>query len=521
MISERDFREELSVLVTLYVVGMANNEQFERLEYLLATSQEARSYYLDSLNLHAGLAWRGRQQRRAFEAEQEAWISFLTEESLPVTPPPAPPATYTFVEEPSVCDTGDRAMARWWLAARVMTVAFSVALVVGLLQSYFYPAPASRDLAATSPATVGVLTNLVDCQWPSEHQRLGLFDRVAVGQTCHLEAGLLEITYDTGFQVILQGPVRYEITTGKSGFLSAGKLTGKAPTERARGFVVDLPGARITDLGTEFGAEVASNGTVNTVVFSGKVELAPTTPGGGVGRGQVLHQGEAAQVASYSPTAKGTGRAPICEVQMVKVNHADHFARVMRPVPAQVLIAPDQLNGSFEEPVLGPDDCDAKASNPAERMYVKTQNAVPRFWNRTYAMRTEGSTLRGVTGQQCVMLQGASSLLSTRFDGQAAHPPMRTYEPHTIYVLTADIGGNMPGVQAWVALDDGVRSVNQTVSVSEPNALAPMPAVTINTDKQPEFVGKPISVIFMNKGGTRSSQVFVDNVVLRAISPKS
>lgn len=56
MISKSDFREELSVLVTLYVAGMANDEQFERLEHLLATSQEARSYYLDSLNLHAGLA---------------------------------------------------------------------------------------------------------------------------------------------------------------------------------------------------------------------------------------------------------------------------------------------------------------------------------------------------------------------------------------------------------------------------------------------------------------------------------
>jgi hypothetical protein len=515
VISKSDFREELSVLVTLYVAGMANDEQFERLEHLLATSQEARSYYLDSLNLHAGLAWRGRRQQEALEAEQEAWLSFLTEESArtspPPPPPPPPPLTYTFVEEPSIYDAGDQAMARWRLATRVMTVAFSIALVAGLLQSYFYPAPAGRDPTAASPATVGAVTNLVDCQWPSERQKLGLFDRVAVGQTCHLEAGLLEITYDTGFQVILQGRVSYEITTGKSGFLSAGKLSGKASTERARGFVVDMPGARITDLGTEFGAEVASDGTVETVVFSGKIELAPTTPGGGVGRGQVLHQGEAAQVASSSPTR---------EVRMVKVNPADRFTRAMRPVPAQVLIGPDQLNGSFEEPVLGPDDSDTEASNPAEQTFVKTQNAVPRFWNRTYAMRTKGNTLRGVTGQQCVMLQGASSLLSTQFDGRGTHPPKLAYEPHTIYVLTADIGGNMPGVQAWVALDDGVRSVNQTVSVSEPNVLAPMPAVIINTDKQPEFVGKPISVIFMNKGGTRLSQLFVDNVVLRAISPK-
>lgn len=511
MIRESDFSEELSVLVTLYVTGMASHEQFERLEHLLATSQEARSYYLDSLNLHAGLAWRGRQQQETVEAEQDAWVSFLTEEAVPVKPPSTPPSTYTFLEEPSVDDPGDRAMARWWLMVRVMTAAFSVAMLVSLLQDFFYPAPQAKVL-------VGDVTNVTDCQWSQGTTRLGLFERVAVGQRIQLAAGLLELTYATGFVVILQGPVDYEVTSHHEGYLSIGKLTGRATTERAQGFVVNMPGARITDLGTEFGAEVGSDGAVKTVVFSGKIELAPTTPHGDVGRGQVLHQGEAAQVAGSSPNVQGADRAPLRDVQVVEVSNADRFARVMRPVPSQVLIAPDLFNGSFEEPTLGPDFSDAEASDPATRLYVKTRNAVPRFWNRTYAMRTKGDALRGVTGEQCVMLQGASSFLSTRFDGQQMHPPARTYEPHTIYVLTAEIGGNMPGIQAWIALDDGVHSVSQTVSVPESNTMTPMPIVTINTDKQPEFVGKRISVIFMNKAGPPSSQLYVDNVMLRAIS---
>ena len=37
----------------------------------------------------------------------------------------------------------------------------------------------------------------------------------------------MEITYDTGAKVILQGPVTYEVESPNGGYLSVGKLTGK------------------------------------------------------------------------------------------------------------------------------------------------------------------------------------------------------------------------------------------------------------------------------------------------------
>ena len=37
----------------------------------------------------------------------------------------------------------------------------------------------------------------------------------------------MEITYDTGAKVILQGPVTYEVESAVGGFLSVGKLTAK------------------------------------------------------------------------------------------------------------------------------------------------------------------------------------------------------------------------------------------------------------------------------------------------------
>ena len=42
-----------------------------------------------------------------------------------------------------------------------------------------------------------------------------------------LASGLMEITYDTGAKVILQGPVTYEVESANGGFLSVGKLTAR------------------------------------------------------------------------------------------------------------------------------------------------------------------------------------------------------------------------------------------------------------------------------------------------------
>ena len=57
---------------------------------------------------------------------------------------------------------------------------------------------------------------------------------VSLGDKFALASGLMEITYDTGAKVILQGPVTYEVESN-GGYLSVGKLTGKLEKERGAG----------------------------------------------------------------------------------------------------------------------------------------------------------------------------------------------------------------------------------------------------------------------------------------------
>ena len=52
------------------------------------------------------------------------------------------------------------------------------------------------------------------------------FSCVPLGRKYELASGLMEITYDTGAKVILQGPVTYEVES-HGGYLSVGKLTGE------------------------------------------------------------------------------------------------------------------------------------------------------------------------------------------------------------------------------------------------------------------------------------------------------
>jgi hypothetical protein len=88
-----------------------------------------------------------------------------------------------------------------------------------------------------------------------------------------LASGLVEITYDTGAKVVLQGPVEYVVESPNGGFMSVGKLTGSATTDAARGLTIRTPTATIRDIGTEFGVDVNKDGRTSSYVFRGAIEV--------------------------------------------------------------------------------------------------------------------------------------------------------------------------------------------------------------------------------------------------------
>jgi hypothetical protein len=124
---------------------------------------------------------------------------------------------------------------------------------------------------ADKPEIVAQITAMKDCQWSTAIDPPTGMMRLEVGRQLRLEKGLAQITYANGAVVLLEGPVSFTVDSPKSGFVSQGKLTARADTEKARRFTIVTPDARFVDLGTEFGVMIDDKGRAAVAVFNGKV----------------------------------------------------------------------------------------------------------------------------------------------------------------------------------------------------------------------------------------------------------
>lgn len=129
-------------------------------------------------------------------------------------------------------------------------------------------------------------------------QNRDLFD----DDTIVLNSGLAVIEYDTGARVVIEGPAMYQVQGANGGDLRHGKLVARVETKNAQGFAVAIPGGRVIDLGTEFGVEVAADGTSQVAVLDGEVEVVGEPSAAGAKQRMRLAAGEAVSVDPTSGT---------------------------------------------------------------------------------------------------------------------------------------------------------------------------------------------------------------------------
>ncbi len=217
----------------------------------------------------------------------------------------------------------------------VFSYAAAVVIVgIGLLLGWAYqvstPRPDQRESVRLVPPPkstekrfepklvfVGRVTDMVECRWANPKRGMVHYARVPLGAKYALASGLMEISYDNGARVILQGPCTYQVNSPAGGYLWQGRLTarvgerGESRGEREKVaanqhsvvsiqqsafsnhhsafnnqqspsplsslpsplFTVRTPNARVADLGTEFGVEVDASGMSTAHVYEGKVEV--------------------------------------------------------------------------------------------------------------------------------------------------------------------------------------------------------------------------------------------------------
>ena len=86
-----------------------------------------------------------------------------------------------------------------------------------------------------------------------------------------LVEGNLEITFDSGAVIFLQGRSSLNLETEKRAFLNYGKMSARVP-EEAIGFIVNTPQGTVVDLGTEFAISVDKENAMEVHVIEGEVE---------------------------------------------------------------------------------------------------------------------------------------------------------------------------------------------------------------------------------------------------------
>src|SRR5262249_82385 len=189
-----------------------------------------------------------------------------------------------------------------------------------------------QDGAGRESATAW-LVNAQNCRW-SEEEPTG---DMQAGKILKLERGLVEIRFQCGARVVLEGPASLELLSGKSARLRDGKLTARVPGP-ATGFEILSPQGKVIDLGTEFGISVSDNGATDVYVFEGKVEAEPTDET--QARAVSVTQNQSARIAAgrvtLQPKEPGAG--------------AGRFVRAIVPPP---VVLPRTLRLMFDRPVEG------------------------------------------------------------------------------------------------------------------------------------------------------------------------
>ena len=231
---------ELHDLLDLLYEDRLSELDCQRLNELLASGKEQRNCYITYMDVHSYLAWNGVQptlnvgrEPMAGEDRREAMGHAGCSRATARRSVVPPTATTRYHPHPHLPLHHPPQHPR--LFPEGMPLAYLVATVVTglglLIASHVYVSRPEQVARTSVPAAVvepkaemvGRITGMVDCKWNGG-------SRVSLGQKYELASGLMEITYDTGAKVILQGPVTYSVETN-GGYLAVGKLTGKLEKE--------------------------------------------------------------------------------------------------------------------------------------------------------------------------------------------------------------------------------------------------------------------------------------------------
>ncbi|MEM7014529.1 MAG: LamG-like jellyroll fold domain-containing protein [Verrucomicrobiota bacterium] len=89
-----------------------------------------------------------------------------------------------------------------------------------------------------------------------------------------LSAGLVSIRYETGVELLIEAPAKFQLDSKQRVTLESGQIAANVPPEGVE-FTIETPSAEVIDYGTEFAVGVGRDGASEVHVFQGEVEVQP------------------------------------------------------------------------------------------------------------------------------------------------------------------------------------------------------------------------------------------------------
>jgi hypothetical protein len=161
---------------------------------------------------------------------------------------------------------------------------------------------------------VARITATRNSSWAESSKNLGFGSRLTPGERLDLVNGLVEITFNDGAVVVLEGPATFDVDSPGRAQLHEGRMSAVVP-ERAHGFEVATARMNVVDLGTEFGLMAEREGTTEVHVFNGLVKAQLLDEKGNQVRMMELNTSQAARI---EPAAAVVARIPARDDEFVR-----------------------------------------------------------------------------------------------------------------------------------------------------------------------------------------------------------